>query len=70
MESIKYKCDKCDNETLIFVSSMYNVPFYSCYTDDCEYNAVLLVKLDDGIFVPHTTLLESFLEISRRDDDE
>ncbi len=41
------KCPNCEKESLIEVSRVYKIPFYSCNNEKCEEYATLVINVGD-----------------------
>ena len=67
-----WMCPQCGNYTIIQVAvdKITKKPFYSCHSEDCLWEAELLVRLDDGPFITHYELLNNLMEVAKEKRDE
>ena len=63
-----YKCTECNNDSLIEVGHSDGIPFYSCFNEDCLWYAILKVRLENGTFIHHNTLLDALLKTVKEDE--
>lgn len=63
-------CPKCNKLSIIQVATSDGVPFYSCITEGCNNEAMLLVDIGDGEFVRYDKVYETFRKIVRHGKSE
>lgn len=73
---MKYKCIYCGTEeSIIKVGHSDGQSIYSCTNETvkdgyyvCPMYAQILVMMDEGVFVDHRTLLETFKKVANEQD--
>lgn len=61
-------CKKCGNISIIKVATSDGIIFYSCITEKCEDEAMLLLDIGDGEFVRYNKIYETFMKVVNSDE--
>lgn len=71
MKSVFDYCEKCGNYSIIKVSEMDGTPIYSCITENCVFEAILLVYIGYYINIFDVfSLLERLIKDEKNNNTE
>ena len=62
-------CNKCSKNSILQVATSDGIPFYSCCTEKCVNEAMLLVCIDDGEYVRYDKIYQTFRKIVNESDE-
>lgn len=65
-----WTCLKCGNSSVIPVAMSDGVQFYSCCNEECEWYAILLLMMDDGIFITQESLIQTQLKLWKEHEQD
>jgi hypothetical protein len=63
-----YICPKCGNKSVIQIADAFEIPFFSCYTEGCPLEAILLIDSGEQEFVEYNVALGALLKIVNEDE--